>query len=446
MPLLFQKRLLGKFMVYFDQPRTLYPEEHRLAETIGRHVAFGLARVDAENKAAAALARERTARSEADAARSEAERASQTKDEFLAMLAHELRNPLGVIVHAVKVLDQVADLPADAVRAASMIDRQSSHLARLLDDLLDVARITSGRIELRSEPLDLRAVIGLAVDAQRVGVRAKEQQLTVSLPPAEVMVTGDPVRLQQVIGNLVHNASKYSAKGGSIRIEARQEGDAAVLRVSDDGEGIATDRLESIFALFVQGNPTLARTEGGLGIGLTLVKRVVELHRGQVIARSAGAGQGAAFEVRLPSTGAVPLSLPPAQTPGQTPARRILVVEDHDDGREALVTLLRLQGHEVSEAAGGRPALDLAKAQEPEVVLLDIGLPDLDGYEVARSLRQSLGPDVRLVALTGYGQPMDRERAMRAGFDAHLLKPVDFEKINEILAAPARGRLGLTRR
>jgi CheY-like chemotaxis protein len=297
-----------------------------------------------------------------------------------------------------------------------------------------VARITSGRIELRSEPLDLRAVIGLAVDAQRLGVQAKEQQLTVSLPPAEVMVTGDPVRLQQVVGNLVHNASKYSAKGGSIRIEARPEGDEAVLTVSDDGEGIATDRLESIFELFVQGNPTLARTEGGLGIGLTLVKRVVELHRGQVIGRSAGAGQGAVFEVRLPATGAVLRGLPPAETAGRVPARRILVVEDHDDGREALVMLLRLQGHEVSEAAGGRQALDLAKGQRPEVVLLDIGLPDLDGYEVARSLRGSLGLDVRLVALTGYGQPMDRERAMRAGFDAHLLKPVDFEKINEILA------------
>ncbi len=433
-PLVSQDRLLGKFMLYFDHPRRLTTEECRLAETIARHVSFGLARVDAEAATVEALERERAARQEADGARAEAEQASRAKDEFLAMLAHELRNPLGVIVHAVTILGLKALTP-DLVRTVSMIDRQSKHLTRLLDDLLDVARITSGHIELKSQPLDLNTVVTLAVEAQSVRTKAKGQVVTLSLPPGSVTVLGDPVRLQQVVGNLVNNASKYTPPGGSIWVELGVEAAEAVLRVRDNGVGIPSDQLNSVFDLFVQANPTLARTEGGLGVGLTLVRRVVELHGGLVECRSEGSGLGAEFAVRLPLfTGEEVVAAPAAASP-PIPVRRILIVEDHEDGREALATVLRLNGHDVYAAANGRAGLALAEARRPEVVLVDIGLPDLDGYEVGRALRASFGARIHLVALTGYGQPMDRERAQKAGFEAHLVKPVDAGEITEILAS-----------
>ena len=432
-PLVSQDRVLGKFMLYFDRPRRLTAEEGRLAEAIARHVSFGLARVDAEAATGEALERERTARQEADSARAEAEQVSRAKDEFLAMLAHELRNPLGVIVHAVTILG-LKPLTPDMVRTVSMIDRQSKHLTRLLDDLLDVARITSGHIELKSQPLDLNPVVTLAVEAQSVRTRAKGQEVTLALPPVSVMVVGDPVRLQQVVGNLVNNASKYTPPGGSIRVELGVEAAEAVLRVRDNGVGIPSDQLGSVFDLFVQANPTLARTEGGLGVGLTLVRRVVELHGGRVECRSEGPGMGAEFAVRLPLFAGEVVVRPAAASP-PLPARRILIVEDHEDGREALATLLRLNGHDVYVAANGRAGLALAEARRPDVVLVDIGLPDLDGYEVGRALRAAFGARIHLVALTGYGQPMDRERALEAGFEAHLVKPVASGEITEILAS-----------
>jgi PAS domain S-box-containing protein len=428
-PLLFQGRLLGKFMVYFPEVRAMNTDERLLAETIGRHVGFGLARMGAEEAATHALAGERAARAEADKALAEAEQASKAKDEFLAMLAHELRNPLGVIVHATRVLTAKKMVTPEGASPLAMVERQSAHLARLLDDLLDVSRIRSGHIELRAEPVDLREVVGLAIDAQRVRIVEKEQKLAVSLPEREAMVIGDPVRLQQVVGNLVHNASKYTPRGGSIFVSLVATADERILTVRDDGEGIPAERLSTIFDLFFQGDPTLARTEGGLGIGLTLVKRVVELHQGTVVARSPGRGLGSTLEVRLPAHASLGKPAAPVGPPPSAGRRRILVVEDHDDGREALVTLLRLQGHEVEEAARGRDAVDRAVAGRPDAVLLDIGLPDLDGYAVARELRAKLGDQVRLIALTGYGQPLDRERARDAGFDAHLVKPADLEQI-----------------
>jgi PAS domain S-box-containing protein len=436
-PLVYQERVVGKFMVYFDRPRTWATEERRLAEAIGRHVSFGLARVEAEATAAEALQQARAARHEADGARAEAEQASRAKDEFLAMLAHELRNPMGVIVHAATILSAHATLPAEERRAVGMIERQSQHLASLLDDLLDVARITSGHIELETERLDLGAVVNASIEAQRLRIAAKSQQITVSIPPQPVNVIGDAVRLQQVIGNLVNNASKYTPAGGSIWVALRSEGDEALLDVRDTGAGIPADSLNSIFDLFVQANPTLARTEGGLGVGLTLVKRVVELHKGHVESRSEGLGKGAQFAVRLPLARlqeTVCVQNPPAS---KLSAKRILIVEDHDDGREALAMLLRLSGHEVYEAASGRAGLDLAKEVQPEVVLLDIGLPDLDGYAVAEAVRAALGRRVHIVALTGYGQPADRARSAQAGFDAHLVKPVDADALMETLAALA---------
>jgi CheY-like chemotaxis protein len=356
------------------------------------------------------------------------------------MLAHELRNPLGVIVHAAQILELSARGSPELMRPLSMVQRQSRHLASLLDDLLDVARITSGRIELHAAPLDLRDIVRHAVEAQHVRIEAKQQSIDVGLPEHGVPVTGDTVRLQQAIGNLVHNASKYTAARGSVWVTLALDGHEAVVRVRDDGIGIPPERLESIFDLFVQGSPSLARTEGGLGIGLTLVRRIVELHDGRVAARSAGHGQGSEFELRLPLARAlsVPSQLrlaPPLAAPeGPVPPSRILIVEDNDDGREALATLLRQRGHEVLEASTAQQALDVAAAQRPDVAFLDIGLPDHDGYAVAVALRESLGQQVPLVALTGYGQPADRERARGVGFDAHLLKPVTPDQILETLA------------
>jgi two-component system, sensor histidine kinase len=422
-------------MVYADAPRSFSPDECRLAETIGRHVAFGLVRVDAERSATAALARERAARGEADAARALAESANREKDEFLAMLAHELRNPLGPIVHAAEILAQHPPLEEAPRRAATMIDRQARHMARLLDDLLDVARITRGRVGLRAETLDLREPVAHAVDAHRAAFEAKGQHLSTALPDVPVTVLGDPARLQQVVGNLLHNARKYTPAGGRIRITLQRNSSTAEVQVEDDGIGIAREHLPSIFDLFVQANPTLARTEGGLGIGLTLARGVVDLHGGQVSAASEGLGRGARFTVTLPvATADLRTPAPPAPR-APLAGRRMLVVEDNADGREALATLLRLAGHEVQEAATGREALAAAERDPPEVVLLDIGLPDLDGYQVAAALRASLGDRVRLIALTGYGQPGDRERVRGAGFDAHLLKPVGLEAISRTVAS-----------
>jgi PAS domain S-box-containing protein len=434
-PLVHQDRLLGKFMVYFDRVRPFTADERRLAESVGRHVAFGLIRVDAEAATAEALLRERSARNDADVARGEAEQASRAKDEFLAMLAHELRNPLGVIVHAVELLASEEDSGPDRDKTVSMIERQSRHLTRLLDDLLDVARIRIGHIQLDAQPLDLRTAMALAIETQRVRIDAKRQQVIVSVPRAPVTVMGDAVRLQQVVGNLVNNASKYTPHGGSIWVELTVEAAEAVLRVRDTGAGVPEDRLDAIFDLFVQANPTLARTEGGLGVGLTLVRRVVDLHAGRVDGHSEGLGKGAEFVVRLPlAKGDEATVTPPAASPRVSP-RRILIIEDHQDGREALATLLRVKGHDVYEAANGRDGLALAERHQPEVALVDIGLPDLDGYAVGEALRSALGSRIHLVALTGYGQPRDRERALEAGFEAHLLKPVDVQALLETVAS-----------
>jgi PAS domain S-box-containing protein len=432
-PLMYQGRLLGKFMLYYDTPHRIQPEELRLVSTVAQHVSFGLARVEIEEASERLLRREQAARREADAARKEAVRANRGKDEFLAMLAHELRNPLAVIVNAIALIDGTPALDASVKRASGMVRRQADHLARLLDDLLDVARITSGRIELERQAVDLRAAVGFAVDTQRPQLDAKQQKLTLALPSGPVNVLGDPVRLQQVLGNLVNNASKYTPGGGSIHVSLEAEDGQAVLRVRDDGAGIPEDKLDSIFELFTQANPTLARTEGGLGIGLTLVKQIVELHGGTVSAASEGLGKGAEFTVRLKLAGAAAVVAPRAtQNPRGVPLR-VVVVEDQADGREALAAYLERQGHDIRQAGTGQEGIEAALASTPDVVLVDIGLPDIDGYEVARRLRQSLGRRVQLVALTGYGQPQDRTRAEEAGFDAHLVKPVDPPRLIETL-------------
>jgi PAS domain S-box-containing protein len=376
----------------------------------------------------------------AEEARGEAEAASLAKDTFLAMLGHELRNPLGAIANALRVLERVGKQEERVVRLRSIISRQTHHLARLVDDLLDVTRLRTGKIQLQRQPVDLRGVAehGLA-SLHEAGKTAGH---TMALTGEAVWVDGDPTRLEQVVWNLLDNAVKYTPPGGRIDVVVEREGDEAVLRVRDSGTGIAADVLPRIFDLFVQAHASLDRTQGGLGLGLSLVRRLVELHGGRVEASSDGPGRGSEFVIRLRAraTAGVPRSAD-VSTPVVALARHVLVVEDNADVRDGLRLLLEDCGHQVDEAADGLTGLQLALAQRPDVVLVDVGLPGLDGYDVARRIRAA--PDTELmvlVALTGYGQPEDRRRALAAGFDAHLVKPVDPDALLRFVAegrAPA---------
>ena len=365
-------------------------------------------------------------------ARSLAEDASRSKDEFLAMLGHELRNPLAAIVSAVTVIERSGGVthPA-AATATGIIQRQSRHLARLLDDLLDVGRVMTGKILLERSVLDLAEVVKRAVDSTNATRAHERKPLSVRVTP--VWVNGDASRVEQIVNNLLTNACKYTPPDGDIDVSVSSEGGNAVLRIRDTGLGLEPELLPKVFDLFVQGSRTLDRSEGGLGIGLTLVRRLVELHGGSVAARSEGAGKGSEFEVRMP---AVP---PPAARPterrvNEVVRRRVLVVEDNPDAREMLKSLLSLAGHTVHEAEDGPGGVRAALEMQPEVALIDIGLPGCDGYEVAGAIRKALGHKVRLVALTGYGLPEDEQRAKRAGFDEHVVKPVDEATLARVLA------------
>jgi PAS domain S-box-containing protein len=372
-------------------------------------------------------------------ARSEAEAASQAKDQFLAMLAHELRNPLAPIRSATHVIGRLTDEPA-VRRARDIVERQVNHLSRLLDDLLDVARITRGKIELVRAPLDLAAAIREALEGAREVIEARGHAVTLSLPDEPISIEADPTRLVQIVGNLLNNAAKYTPPRGSIRVTVRREDDWAVITVKDDGIGIPAEMLPRVFDLFSQINPSFARSEGGLGVGLTLVRRLVELHGGTVAARSEGKGLGSEFTVRLPvsTRPAAPEAGPPPPAVRQRPLR-ILLVEDNADAAEMLRADLTLDGHDITVAADGTTGVEMAVRDRPDVMLVDIGLPGLDGYEVARQVRSELGAGVLLLALTGYGQPENRDRALAAGFDAHLVKPVDPAELGDLLArhAPA---------
>jgi signal transduction histidine kinase len=368
------------------------------------------------------------------AARAEAEAASRAKDEFLAMLGHELRNPLGAIRTASALLDRIGSNERKAVLARDVIARQVRHLARLVDDLLDVARVMRGKIAMERRPLDLAAAVQRHLDVLRADGRLELHRLETRLD--SVMIDADPVRLDQVVGNLLTNALKYTPPGGTITITVCRDPDAGVLRVADTGIGIAADLLPQIFDLFVQSERALDRSQGGLGVGLTLVRRLVVAHGGRVEAESEGPGRGAKFTVWWPLAirGA---SRPPDGEPPPTRAgtiKRIVVVEDNTDSRQMFVELLEAAGHEVYWAEDGRPALDLLRRIQADVAFIDIGLPGLDGYEVARRLRaEPGGRKTMLVAVTGYGQAEDRERALAAGFDAHLVKPVDPAALEAVL-------------
>jgi PAS domain S-box-containing protein len=360
---------------------------------------------------------------------------ARRKDEFLAMLAHELRNPLAPILNAVTVLDRVAAQADIAVRLRGIIARQTRHLGRLVDDLLDVARLSSGKVLLRRQPLDLRDAVRRSVEALGQGGRVRDHALTIALPGEPVLIDADPLRMEQVVSNLVENAVKYTPAGRAIRLTVGREDAGAFLRVHDEGVGIEPDLLRQVFEPFVQAEQSAARSTGGLGLGLALVRGLVEQHGGTVAAHSDGVGHGSEFVVRLPlAPGAEAAAALPEAPRGQR-ALDILLIEDSDDARAALRALLESDGHRVETARDGPEGLAIAARAKPEVVLIDIGLPRMDGHEVARRLRAL--PDVptpRLVAITGYGQPEDRRRSDEAGFDAHLVKPVGGAELADVLA------------
>jgi CheY-like chemotaxis protein/two-component sensor histidine kinase len=358
--------------------------------------------------------------------------------EFLAMLGHELRNPLAPIRNALEVLRGRGSSDAGAEWARDLIDRQVSHLTRLVDDLLDMSRVTSGRIELQKERLDLGTLVSQAVESARSLLEERGHALSLALPDEPLLVRGDATRLSQVVVNLVGNAAKYTPPGGQVWVTVRREAEEAVLSVRDDGIGMAPDLVPRVFDLFVQGQRALDRSEGGLGVGLTLVRRLAESHGGTAEAQSAGPGQGSEIVVRLPALSRAAEEPPPAwsapATQGQ-PSRRILVVDDNVDSAESMAQLLRIWGHEAEVAHDGPAALAIAAERPPEVVLLDIGLPGMSGYEIAPRLRALPGlADAVIVAMTGYGQDKDFFRSREAGFAVHLVKPIQPEALKGVLA------------
>ena len=363
--------------------------------------------------------------------------ADRRKDEFLAALGHELRTPLAAIRTASAVLDSIGEPSPRATRQLAIIQRQAQNLAHMIEDLLDIARITAGKIVLRRSRVDLNEIAEQVRLTHEAAAAARRHTLKVSRAPYPVIVEGDPVRLEQIFGNLVQNAIKYSPEGGQISIWVGREFGRVAVRVSDTGLGIPQELLPRIFEPFVQVSSSLQYSQGGLGLGLPLVRRLVELHGGEIQAASEGPGRGSVFTVTLPGAPAQDAAAPamgsskPATPPGRL---RVLIVDDNDDLREAMRELIMMWGHDVDEAATGDAALQKALAQPPDVALIDLGLPGLDGLEVARRLRTSPVADkLRLVALTGYGQSEDRRKTRQAGFDLHLVKPVEQDELAEIL-------------
>jgi signal transduction histidine kinase len=426
---------------------TLQAEKTRELQMLNRDLQRANTDLEQANRT---LQNEVAERSRVEQALKEADR---HKDEFLAMLAHELRNPLAPIFNAVELMRKKPLGDPQLVWSRDVIARQLAHLTRLVDDLLDVSRITRGKINLAREPLDITGLVARAVETVQPLIVERAHQFTIDIPDEPVRVYGDPLRLTQALGNVLANAAKYTERAGQISLSARRLGEVVEIRVRDSGIGIPSDLLPMIFDMFTQLRKDTGRSQTGLGIGLALVRKLLEMHGGTVAASSEGDGLGSEFLITLPvisndqvrgSAGAnsqanghdvsadAPASLDASATP---PARRrILVADDNSDALESLATLLELGGHEVFSAANGALALESAERNLPEVALLDIGMPQLDGYEVARRIRaQPWGRSITLVALTGWGQDSDRRRSGEAGFDSHLVKPLDLDKLTELL-------------
>ena len=422
---------------------TLQAEKTRELETLNRVLQRANQELEAANRSAQTEIAERA---RIELALKEADR---HKDEFLAMLAHELRNPLAPIHNAVQLMHRQSFTDPQLAWSRDVIGRQLAHLTRLVDDLLDVSRITRGKINLNKEVIELETLMTRTVETVQPLIEERGHTLTVDVPKGMLAVLGDPTRLVQAIGNVLSNAAKYTERGGRITLAAVESDTELVIRVRDNGIGIPADLMPMIFNLFTQLDRTSGPAQSGLGIGLALVQRLVEMHGGSVTARSDGLGHGSEFVIRLPlfireriesgqpiqQLSALEQSMTNAEGSTRT-QRRILVADDNNDALESLATLLQLSGHEVYTAANGAVALESAEQHRPEVALLDIGMPKLDGYEVARRIRaQPWGQRITLVALTGWGQDSDRKRSQEAGFDSHLVKPLDLDKLTELLAA-----------
>jgi signal transduction histidine kinase/DNA-binding response OmpR family regulator len=376
------------------------------------------------------------------AAEESLQEAARRKDEFLAMLSHELRNPLAPIRTAIEVIRRVAPPDPTLTMARDAVDRQVGHLVRLVEELLDVSRISEGRITLKKEQIELGKVLAHSVETVRPLIEVRGQELSIRLPRSPVWVFGDAVRLAQVVANLLNNAAKYTPEGGHIQLCASAHEGEAMVEVRDDGEGIDAQLLPRVFDLFVQGQRSLDRSQGGLGLGLTLVKRLIELHQGRVEGESAGPGRGSAFRIFLPCLTAVvnrSEKIPSIQGRKTVMAgRRVLVVDDNVDAAETVAAYLRLEGHEAKVVTEGAEVLGSARVFEPQVVVLDIGLPGVDGYQIARQLRsEPQTRDTLLIAVTGYGRDEDRALAAAAGFDCHFVKPADPVEIQAVIE---RGR------
>ena len=362
--------------------------------------------------------------------------ADRRKDEFLATLGHELRNPLAPILNSLAILKlSGAFEDARTAPACAVMERQVHHLNRLVDDLLEVSRITRGIIEVKKEPLDLAAIVRAAIETSRPVLDNLRHEVRVQVEPEQISVAGDPVRLTQVFANLLNNAAKYTNHGGLITVTVSREGRQAVVSVKDNGIGIAPNLLSQVFDMFMQVDRSTRRSQGGLGIGLTLVRSLVTMHGGTVEARSDGPGLGSEFIVRLPMLKEKALPLEAGRRVPPLPPRRILIVDDSRDGGESLATLLRVLGADVALAHSGRSALERVTTFRPHVVLLDIGMPGMDGYEVARRIRANpANRGISLIALTGWGQDEDRQRSTAAGFNHHLVKPANIEQLRQLLA------------
>ena len=437
-PVMERGRLVAVLFVNDDKVRDWTPAELAFIQDVAARTRTAVERANAEATLRASEDRYRRMNDElAESAR--------MKDEFLATLAHELRNPLAPIRNALKIQALAAHDPALILKTRELMERQVVHMVRLIDDLLDLSRLSRGMIELKMDRVSLPAIVGLALDASRPFIEQSAHELAVHLPGEDLVVLADPVRITQIITNLLNNAAKFTPSGGKLGLLLERSGDSALVRVRDNGIGIRRDMLERVFNMFEQVDRSYAQVSGGLGIGLTLVKQLVEAHGGSVRAASNGLGSGSEFSVFLPLAPRVPPTPPPQSTDAKPPmpgaSQRILIADDNEDAARSLAMLLELGGHETRVVTDGAQAVAAAREFAPHVAILDIAMPVMDGLDAARAIRASpLGDQIHLVALSGFGQESDKQRSAEAGMDEHLVKPVDLRHVDRILASHPRRR------